>query len=182
MAPFRIIALGDSMTYGYPFGQPLSWVTSASEQLAVPILNQGVNGDTLGHMLKRLTHDVLDVHPEICLLLGGTNDILQEIPIEQMKSNFTTLLKRLLDQGVLPVIGLPPPIQNAAMEKTLTKFRNWMKAQAKAHSLKVMDFYKPFLDKRKRIVAGSLEDGFHPSSVGYRLMSEAAVKVLRDLI
>lgn len=182
MAPYRIIALGDSLTYGYPFGQPLSWVTLASQQLGVPILNCGINGDTLSHMVRRLTQDVIDIHPQICLVMGGTNDILQETPLEQMKGHFSSLLERLLDHKILPVIGLPPPIQNAPMEKSLTKFRNWMKTQAKARSLKVMDFYKTFLDKRKRVVAAYLEDGVHPSSVGYQMMSEVAAKVLRDVI
>jgi lysophospholipase L1-like esterase len=181
MAPYRIIALGDSLTYGYPFGQPLSWVTLTSDQLSIPILNRGINGDSLARMLWRLTQDVIDVHPEICLLMGGTNDILQEVPIDQMKSNFSGIIERLLNGKILPVIGLPPPIQNAPMEKILAKFRNWTRTQAKAHSLQVMDFQKPFLDKRKHIVTGSLEDGVHPSSQGYQLMSQVAVKVLAEL-
>lgn len=182
MPPYPIIALGDSLTYGYPFGKPLSWVTVTSKELGVPILNQGVNGDTLIRLTKRLNTDVLDLKPDICLVLGGTNDVIQGEDIEIMKTSFSQLLERMLEQKILPVVGLPPPIQNAAFEKSLTNFRNWMKRQAKAASLKVMDFQKPFLDKRKHILSVNLEDGVHPSSKGYQLMSQVAVKVLGGLL
>lgn len=182
MPPFRIIAIGDSLTYGYPFGKPLSWVELTSKEIQIPILNQGVNGDTLGDMLKRLNVHVMDLHPEICILLGGSNDIYHGVDLETMKSNFNQLLERLLEQHIRPVIGLPPPVQDAMYEKILTKFRNWLKKQAKASKLTVIDFYRGFLDKKKKLVRANLEDGVHPSYKGYQTMAQAATKVLQELV
>ena len=182
MAPFRIIALGDSLTYGYPFGNPLSWVQLTSDEIGVPILNQGINGDTLAHFLRRINSDVLDLNPEFCILLGGTNDVYQGVDVELMKSNFTKLTDKILAHKILPVVGLPPPTQDEVFEKPLTKFRNWLKRHAKAHSLKVIDFYGPFLDKKKRILSVNLEDGVHPSSKGYQVMAQAAVKAFSSLL
>lgn len=182
MAPFRIIALGDSLTYGYPFGNPLSWVQLTSDAIGIPILNQGINGDTLAHLLRRLNTDVIDLNPEFCILLGGTNDVYQGVDVELMKSNFTKLTEKLLEHNILPIVGLPPPTQDGVFEKTLTKFRNWIKRHAKAHSLKVIDFYNPFLDKKKRILSANLEDGVHPSSKGYQAMAQAATKALSTLL
>lgn len=182
MSTFRIVALGDSLTYGYPFGNPLSWVQGASEELGIPILNQGTNGDTIGRLLRRLNIDVLDINPEICLILGGTNDVFQDVDLETMKSNFSKLTEKLLEQKILPVVGLPPPVQDKEIEKNLTKFRNWLKRHAKACSLQTIDFHKCFLDKRKRILPGTLEDGVHPSAKGYELMAESATKCLNKIL
>lgn len=182
MPPYRVIALGDSLTYGYPFGNPLSWVQIASERLELPILNQGINGDTLGHLLKRVNFDVLDLHPEFCTLLGGTNDIYQDGDVEAMKTAFTGLADKITAGKITCVVGLPPPISDSNLEKTMAKYRNWLKRYAKAEGLPVIDFHKPFLDKAKRILPGTLEDGVHPSSKGYQLMAEAAVKVLGPLL
>lgn len=182
MANYRIVALGDSLTYGYPFGNPLSWVQITADELGVPILNRGINGDTLGRLVRRLTIDVVDMAPEFCILLGGTNDICQGADLETMKTNFTKLTEKLLENKILPVVGLPPPIQDATLEKNMAKFRNWIKRQAKAASLKTIDFHKPFLDKRKRILPATLEDGVHPSAKGYQMMAQAAVKVVGKLL
>lgn len=183
MQPYRIIALGDSLTYGYPFGKRLSWVELTAQALGVPILNQGINGNTLGEMLRRLTTDVLDLHPEFCVILGGTNDIYQGASVELMKSNFTKLTDRILENKILPVLGLPPPTKDSAHEKELGKFRNWLKRHAKAYSLKFIDFYHVFMDaQKKRLLPNFLEDGVHPSAKAYEAMAGAAIKVLKPLV
>ena len=99
-----------------------------------------------------------------------------------MKSRLSEITDKIMENKSLPILGLPPPIQDKNLEKSLTKFRNWVKRHAKAHSLKVIDFYGPFLDKRKRIIGANLEDGIHPSSKGYQAMAQAAIKTLKNLV
>lgn len=182
MAPYPIVAFGDSLTYGYPFGHPLSWVQLASDELHTPILNQGVNGDTLAHLLKRVNFDVIDLNPKICILLGGTNDVYQNVDVDTMKANLKSLTDKITAGKITCVLGLPPPISDSKLEKNMAKFRNWLKRHAKAEDLPILDFHKALLDKAKRILPNTLEDGFHPSSKGYQLMAEAAVKTLEPLL
>lgn len=183
MALYRVIALGDSLTYGYPFGKALSWVEQSSQELGVQILNQGINGDNLSHMLKRLTRDVLDLKPEICIVMGGTNDVYQGVDLENLKVDYEKITEKILEEKILPLVALPPPIKDSALEKKMAKYRTWLKKHAKSYSLKILDFYSPFMDKKKkRTLPGTLEDGFHPSSKGYRAMTEMAVKTLKPLL
>jgi acyl-CoA thioesterase I len=183
MPLYPIIALGDSLTYGYPFGQAMSWVEYSSKELKVPILNQGTNANILQQMLRRLTIDVLDLKPDYCLILGGTNDVYQGVSLELMKSNFSKITERLLEHQILPIVGLPPPLEDAVFEKDLAKYRNWLKKHAREHSLKVIDFYSAFIDpKKKKLIHAYFEDGIHPSSKGYQAMAQAAIKVLKPLL
>ncbi len=180
MPPYRVIALGDSLTYGYPFGKNMSWVEYASKELKVPILNQGVNGNTLREMLRRLTVDVLDLKPEICVVLGGANDVYQGAAYELMQSNFKKIVELLVESKIRPVVGLPPPLEDEVFEKNLAKFRRWLKSYSKEEEFKTIDFYAPFIDpKKKKPMSSCYEDGVHPSSKGYQGMAKAAIKVLQ---
>lgn len=183
MPPYRVIALGDSLTYGYPFGKAMSWVMYTEQAVGVPILNQGVNGDTFREMLQRLTRDVLDLRPEYCLISGGANDIYQGMSQQLMEANLKKILDRLKEAKIKPVLGLPPPMEDGEMEKELGKFRRWLKKNAKDRSLKVMDFYGAFIDpKKKKPIPAFYEDGVHPSSKGYQAMAKEAIKVLKSLL
>lgn len=184
MPPYRVIALGDSLTYGYPFGQAMSWVEYASRDLKTPILNQGLNGNSLGQMLKRVTVDVIDLHPEYCVILGGTNDVYQGMEIKVMEATYEKILAKLSEARIPAILGIPTPLEeDENHEKELAKFRRWVKKYAKDHELKSIDFYAAFIDnKKKSPIPAYFEDGVHPSSKGYQAMAQAAVKVLKPLL
>ncbi|HKY63024.1 MAG TPA: GDSL-type esterase/lipase family protein [bacterium] len=181
--PYRVIALGDSLTYGYPFGKNLSWVEYTAKELHTPILNQGINGNTLRDMLRRVTIDVLDLKPEFCIVFGGANDVYQGVDLELMQSNLLKLLELLDEHEIRPILALPPPLEDEVYEKILGKFRRWLKARAKEQKIPVIDFHAAFIDpKKKKPTAAFYEDGIHPSSKGYQAMAKAAVKVLQPAL
>ncbi|HEX5033774.1 MAG TPA: GDSL-type esterase/lipase family protein [bacterium] len=181
--PYRVIALGDSLTYGYPFGKNLSWVEYAAKELHTPILNQGINGNTLRDMLRRVTIDVLDLKPEFCVVFGGANDVYQGVDLALMQSNLLKLLELLDEHDIRPILALPPPLEDEVYEKILGKFRRWLKARAKEQKIPVIDFYAAFIDsKKKKPTPAFYEDGVHPSSKGYQAMAKAAVKVLQTAL
>ncbi|MBI2335294.1 MAG: hypothetical protein HYU97_00810 [Deltaproteobacteria bacterium] len=179
----RIIAYGDSLTYGFPYGHPLSWVAITEEKTGIPLLNHGSNGSTLKDLVRRVMEDVIDLKPNYCIVMGGTNDIFTNHRYEFMKENFEALIKKLQQNKINPIIGLPPPVLDKKREKELTKFRNWLKKQARAQKLPYIDFFSALLNpKTKTPNRKFFEDFAHPNSEGYQAMAEVSSKVLCNLL
>lgn len=182
MLPYRIIALGDSITYGYPFGHKYSWVELLSQKMGIPLVNAGNNGDTLWDMMSRMSMDIIDQEAEVAIILGGTNDICQGISLEIIQERFKKIVKVLRKHKVAPVLALPTPIHYSSFEKNMVPYRTFIRKYSKEKKIPLIDFYRPFLTPTRRVTAGLLEDGVHPSVVGYQLMAEVAQPVLTRVL
>lgn len=181
----KIIALGDSITYGYPFGNKYSWVDLLSKKLGVHIENSGINGNTLLNMFNRLVYDVLDGKPHYVILMGGANDVYQGYKLANLEQNFLKITQALEEHKINPIVALPPPVEEKNIESILDAFRNFIRKKAKKSKWPLIDFYTAFLDpkkKTKRPQVGLLEDGIHPSAEGYRLMAETASPILAKIL
>ena len=47
----KVVCLGDSITYGFPYGPEISWVTMLQENLVGQFINRGISGNTTSDML-----------------------------------------------------------------------------------------------------------------------------------
>lgn len=181
----KLIALGDSITYGYPFGQKYSWVELLSQKLSLNIENSGINGNTFRDMFNRLLFDVIDLKPDYVILMGGANDVCQGCKLEHLEQNFLKVTQALEEYKIKPIIALSPPVEQKEFEATLSAFRDFLRKKARKFKWPVIDFYTSFLDpkkKTKKPQAGLLEDGVHPSAAGYRLMADIAAPVLTKIL
>lgn len=177
-----LMALGDSITYGYPFGQKFSWVNLLAQKLGIPIENLGTNGDSLRDIVKRLWTEVIDHSPSHVFILGGTHDVFQEFPLASMQNYFCEIIETLKKNQIHPLVGLPPPVQEKEFEKKLKPFRQFLKKYAKEERLVLVDFYGAFFDASKRLRSIFLEDGVHPSVMGYQRMMEVALPILEKVL
>ena len=64
----RVVFMGNSITEGWPNTDP--------EYFENPnYINRGISGQTTPQMLLRFRADVIDLKPEVVIILAGTNDI-----------------------------------------------------------------------------------------------------------
>ena len=71
-----LAVLGDSLTYGFPYGPKVSWLNILAENLDIASLNYGVCGETTSDMSLRL-NGVLRIEGLTHLMIfGGANDVV----------------------------------------------------------------------------------------------------------
>jgi len=169
-----IVAVGDSITWGFPYGPHASWVRRVADALGVEIRNLGVNGDTLADMRARI-HGVTTLRPRCCVVSGGTNDASQGRSPEDMARDMGEMVEALQAAGIFPLIGMPPPYQDHYCEKQLAAYRHFVNAYAGTRSLRVIHFDRAFRDADGEVLRRCYADTTHPSLEGYEAMARLVV-------
>jgi acyl-CoA thioesterase-1 len=169
-----VVAVGDSITWGFPYGPHASWVRRVAEALGTEIRNLGVNGDTLADMRARIPA-VVALGPRCCVLSGGTNDASQGRAPEDMARDVGEMVEVLREAGIFPLVGTPPPYRDPYCERQLAAYRHVLNAYAGTRGVRVIHFDRAFRDAdgepRRRLYA----DITHPSLEGYEAMARHVV-------
>lgn len=105
-----VVAAGASMTRG---ALGADWVGALRERKEFGghrFVNAGVNGNTSADLLGRLDTDVLDCHPDAVIVLVGTNDVRDDVPLATYRKNLTALIGRITTAGTghVALMSLPP--------------------------------------------------------------------------
>lgn len=176
----KIVAIGDSLTYGFPYWPKLSWVQLVGKELGISIINKGINGNTTGQMRARFEEAVCRQHPSHVIIMGGTNDACGRLEAEEVEGNIRSMVEISLEQGIVPILGLPIPCNYPEDEQMLRLYRADMRDIAFNYNLSVIDFFTAFLKSESNQADISLyADVLHPNERGYQVMAANAVKVLQ---
>lgn len=175
--PPKIVCLGDSLTYGYPFGPAFSWVNYVAQETGLTMVNAGVNGNTVEDMEKRFTTDVLLHHPDFVVILGGANDAFcSEISIAQTLHHLELIINCAIENQIKPILGLVPLVDEPRVKPKLATLNSSYREIAKLRKIPLLDFETPFLDPSTGELKTELYlDGVHPNEEGYRVMGKVAV-------
>ncbi len=173
----KIVALGDSITYGFPYSPQESWVAMAQDLLNIDIINQGECGDTTSFMLYRFFQSVAHYKPTHVIIMGGVNDAFSKISPGSVADNIIKMCSHAKEAGIKPLIGLPTPVNEKPFENILTLYRERMSIFAQEEGIKIIDFYNSLLDPETGGIQSDYHvDGVHPSLYGYEAMTLAVKK------
>ena len=172
----KIVALGDSITWGYPNGR--SWTNLVSIETGIQIVNRGVSGETLEEMYYRLENDVIREKPEICIIMGGTNDVFFGNSPEEMMNLIEQMAGELKRRKIIPVIGLPIPLPRGG--QTEDKLQT-LRKKLQDSGMLTIDFAGDFA-RSKKDFKKLLPDGIHPADEGKRMMAERLKKELPRIV
>ena len=181
----HLLCLGDSLTYGYDVPPEKGWVNLLSDSLKWEVDNRGLCGDTTWGMLTRLRRLALSGY-DAFFLMGGSNDILEDIPVREIQANITAMIRLLQKQHKPVYLGIPPCTRQESTDygwqaredvdrhnDILSDYRIWLLQQCQTEDLHPIDFYT-VLQKSPHYA-----DGVHPDEPGYRLLADAAISVMK---
>ena len=109
-----VVALGDSLTYGYGASQETSYPTVLADLTKWTVINAGVNGDTSADVLARV-EDIVKQTPDLVLLGVGGNDVLQRISPDTTRANINATVDRLKSANIGVVLIAEPYFSTSAL-------------------------------------------------------------------
>jgi lysophospholipase L1-like esterase len=181
LAQIVIFALGDSITYGFPYGPRYSWVDMVSQKLKIKIINGGTNGDTTAFMLHRLAESY-PYRPGYLLLLGGANDAYWGQPVEKYAENISEICRLCGEKEIRVILGLPTPVDEPQVEALLQDYRTFLLELSSRRDYPFIPFHQAFLDASGQFRHELTTDGCHPNLDGYEAMADLAESFLEEII
>ncbi len=105
----RILAFGDSLTYGSDEAPDQSYPAQLGRLLGRPVVKSGVPGETTEQGLARLPRELDRVDPGLLLLWLGGNDFLRRIDPAHIEANLARMIEIARERGIaVLLIGVPP--------------------------------------------------------------------------
>jgi lysophospholipase L1-like esterase len=143
-------------------------------------VGRGISGQTTPQMLVRFRQDVLDLKPEVVVILAGTNDIAGNTgpaTIEMIADNIKSMTQLAQANGIEVVLGSVLPVYDFPWRKGLEPapriivLNEWLKRYAAEVGAIYVDFHSALADERQGLPTELAADGVHPNEAGYRIMA-----------
>jgi len=185
----KIICIGDSLTYGFGVSMNKSWYSRLKAQYkSFDIINKGINGDTTAGILSRFAKDALNLKPNLCIIMAGTNDFLLGRTADSVVDNISMMIEDCIHNNISPVILVQPLIVEDLAKihwssyidyintnDSLVSFRKLILELCIEKSVTSIDIQNLFLTLAKDNSRDYFIDGVHPTELGHKVIFEKIV-------
>jgi lysophospholipase L1-like esterase len=174
----RVVFMGNSITEGWSSVYPEFFSGK-------PYINRGISGQTTPQMLLRFRQDVINLNPDVVVILAGINDIAGNTgpsTLEMIEDNITSMVEladaskiKVILCSVLPAYDFPwnPGTYPAGRILALNQ---WIRKYASEYAIPYVDYYSHMADNRPGLMPAYSEDGVHPNKAGYEVMAPLVEK------
>ncbi len=168
-----ILAVGDSLTYGYGIDKPelYSYPAILQNLTGLRVVNAGLSGETSEGGLYRLPGLLEKYKPDLTILCYGGNDILRRMSREELKSNIKKMIDLITKSGSKVVLIGVPDIGIFGLD-SLELYSDIAKEYNIPAELEILP--KVISDSNLK------SDYIHPNKEGYRLIAKAVYRVIKQ--
>lgn len=169
------------------------------------VINAGIGGNNTINLLTRIEKDVISHHPDLTILMVGTNDMLNSrkmISFQEYADNLNEIVKKLQDKEIKVLLMSPPPVDTSYLflrhdrnlfsltpNEKLDSVRNITENIAMANGTMFLDIHSKFtilnlpMHNEDLFIRNSnnsgVSDGVHPTSFGYHFIAENVFQFLK---
>ncbi|MCH5230029.1 MAG: alpha/beta hydrolase fold domain-containing protein [Muribaculaceae bacterium] len=177
----KAVFIGNSITEGWVNEDP-DFFTDQN------FLGRGISGQTTYQMLVRFRDDVINLHPEIVVINGGTNDVAENNHIfnpQRTLGNIKSMAEiaeangiKVILSSILPSKGFPwkDTVQNVAQKIIL--LNEITKEYADSVGYDFINYYPALVGDNGSLSSEFTSDGVHPNLKGYKVMESIALPVI----
>jgi acyl-CoA thioesterase-1 len=169
----NIVVLGDSLTAAVGASSPEhGFVAVLEKRFALTMTNEGMSGDTTHDALQRLDRDILSKHPDIVMILLGSNDYLRGEIHKETFDNLHSIITRIQAKGaVVILIGA----RGGVLSDTFAEdFASLARSTGSAFVPGVLD---DIFGNTKYMA-----DDVHPNDAGYLKMADKIAPILEAVV
>ncbi|HSP11404.1 MAG TPA: SGNH/GDSL hydrolase family protein [Salegentibacter sp.] len=178
------VFMGNSITEG--------WVNTNPEFFRKNnFTGRGIGGQTTPQMLIRFTPDVIDLEPEVVVILAGTNDIAGNTGASSVKmitDNIKAMAQlakangiKVVLSSILPVYDYPWQPGLNPVEK-IASVNTWLKSYAQENNHIYLDYFPALANKKRGMKPEYADDGVHPTKMGYTVMEPFVLDAIKKAL
>lgn len=181
----RIVLMGDSITE--------FWLKIQSDFFSNKpyYIGRGISGQTTPQMLVRFRQDVINLQPDVVVILAGVNDIAGNTgptTNEKIVGNIISMIElahankiKVILCSVLPAANFNwRPNDKAA--QTIVELNQLIANYANTNTIPYVDYHTIMADTQNGLPKEYSEDGVHPNLKGYQTMSPLLEKAINDVL
>lgn len=173
----KIVAFGDSLTYGYQLPQEHSYPSQLSEELNnnYKIDNYGINGNTTVDGLNRFQDMITESKPKLIILGLGGNDILKSVGKQKTIENLKQMIAIAKRQNISIVLLPNPEPSVLGVALGFSDYQIFEDISKETETPVLNNVYSKWLSKDKYKI-----DSIHLNKEGYHNVAKDIAKQLRD--
>lgn len=178
------VFMGDSITDNWGRRRP----TFFTEH---DYLSRGISGQTVEHMLSRFHADVVDLHPQVVVILAGINNIAGnngKITLENVAGCIASMCEIARANQILPIICSVLPCDRFSWNpdvkpaQEVVALNALLKEYASRNGITYVDYYSSMGLPDGSLPKELSEDGCHPTGAGYEIMEAIIVPEIEKVL
>lgn len=180
----RVIFMGNSITELWYDLDPAFFEET-------PYINRGISGQTTPQMLVRFRADVIQLHPDVVVILAGTNDIAGNTgpsTLGMIENNLASMAQLADINGIKVVLCSVTPAYRYPWSpdkrpaKKIIKLNQWIKHYANKNGYVYCNYYPALVNEKGGMKDKYSKDGVHPNRAGYEVMEPIVTRAIQKAL